>query len=358
MLTANGVFARFTTMSAHLTILIMIFWHRSEYVGYCSFSSDKAGQTDTQFIIALSLSIALLVIELIIFLIGPSLLRNKITFLTTILHSAGAISLAFMIFTQWCSVSFWPVFANMPKLDPNNYRSTMPASMIEEIKVVVVGDGYTGKTTLCIVYKDGEYPQDPYVPTIFENYAATVTLNNRKYILNLFDSAGQEEYDQLRIMAYPNTNIFILCFSVVDPDSYSNILSKWIPELNRYAPRVPIILVGTKLDLRNDQSTLDQLAEKNQQPISQSQGDYLAHVCSAKVYLECSSMLNYNVRNVFEQAIDIHNSYEERYCNRLSNGRRILSDKLHSCSWFQTLFCCTKGLRKSQRKNHRDRYTV
>ena len=125
-----------------------------------------------------------------------------------------------------------------------------------------------------------------------------------------------------------------------------------------YAPRVPIILVGTKLDLRNDQSTLDQLAQKNQQPISQSQGDYLAHVCSAKVYLECSSMLNFNVRNVFEQAIDIHNSYEERYHHGLSHGRRILSDKLHSCSWFNTLFCCTTRFKKSQRKNHHDRYTV
>ena len=80
------------------------------------------------------------------------------------------------------------------------------------------------------------------------SFLASVTVDNRKYILNLFDSAGQvkfhafelehfvffqEEYDQLRIMAYPNTNVFILCFSVVDPDSYSNILSKWIPELNR-----------------------------------------------------------------------------------------------------------------------------
>ncbi|CAF3520988.1 unnamed protein product [Rotaria sp. Silwood1] len=246
----------------------------------------------------------------------------------------------------------------MPKSNSNKYRSATAASMIEEIKVVVVGDGYTGKTTLCIVYKDGEYPQDPYVPTIFENYAATVTLNNRKYILNLFDSAGQEEYDQLRIMAYPNTDVFILCFSIVDPDSYSNILSKWIPELNRYASRVPIILVGTKLDLRNDPSTVDQLAEKNQRPISQSQGEYLAHVCSAKVYLECSSMLNFNVRNVFEQAIEIHNSYEERYRHSLSNGRRILSDKLHSCSWFNTLFCCTTDSKKSHRKNNHDCYTV
>ena len=61
-----------------------------------------------------------------------------------------------------------------------------------------LGDGYTGKTTLCIVYKDGEYPQDPYVPTIFENYAATVTWNNRKYILNLFDSAGQVEIEKTK----------------------------------------------------------------------------------------------------------------------------------------------------------------
>ena len=144
-------------------------------------------------------------------------------------------------------------------------------------------------------------------------------------------------------MAYPNTNVFILCFSVVDPDSYSNILSKWIPELNRmylnylinefnhndfilgYAPRIPIVLVGTKLDLRNDPSTLEQLAEKNQRPITQSQGEYLARICSAKVYLECSSMLNFNVRNVFEQAIEIHNSYEERSRHGINHGRRILS---------------------------------
>ncbi|UJR33114.1 hypothetical protein I4U23_020571 [Adineta vaga] len=241
----------------------------------------------------------------------------------------------------------------MSKSKSHNYRPATVTSVTEEIKVVVVGDGYTGKTTLCIVYKDGEYPQDPYVPTIFENYAATVTINNKKYILNLFDSAGQEEYDQLRIMAYPNTNIFILCFSVVDPDSYSNILSKWIPELNRYAPRIPIVLVGTKLDLRNDPSTLEQLAEKNQRPITQSQGEYLARICSAKAYLECSSMLNFNVRNVFEQAVEIHNLQNQRHRHRINGGRRILSSKFQSCSWFGSLLCCTNGSRTSSSKRHK-----
>ncbi|UJR14070.1 hypothetical protein I4U23_001067 [Adineta vaga] len=96
-------------MTAHLSILIMIFMERKQYVDYCK--SDNSKATDDQFIVALSLSIALLVFELIIFLLGTSLLRNKVTFATTLLHSAGAISLSFMVFTRWCSISFWPVFA-------------------------------------------------------------------------------------------------------------------------------------------------------------------------------------------------------------------------------------------------------
>ncbi|CAF4130007.1 unnamed protein product, partial [Rotaria magnacalcarata] len=111
MLTANGVFARFTAMSAHLSILIMIFKERDQYVGFCDFSSDYRNLTDTRFIIALSFSIALLIVELIIFLLGPSLLRNKVTLATTLLHSIGAIALSFMVLTRWCSVSFWPIFA-------------------------------------------------------------------------------------------------------------------------------------------------------------------------------------------------------------------------------------------------------
>ncbi|CAF0913465.1 unnamed protein product [Adineta ricciae] len=109
MLTANGIFARFTAMSAHLSILIMIFKEFDQYVDYCS-SNDRSAIRN-QFIVALSLSIALLVFELIIFLLGTSLLRNKVTFATTLFHSAGAIALAFMVFTRWCSVSFWPIFA-------------------------------------------------------------------------------------------------------------------------------------------------------------------------------------------------------------------------------------------------------
>ena len=126
-----------------------------------------------------------------------------------------------------------------------------------------------------------------------------------------------------------------------------------------YAPHVPIILVGTKIDLRDDRSTCRQLAEKNQRPLTPSEGEYLARLCSARAYLECSSVLNFNIRNVFEQAIEVHLTHELR----TKHGRRILSEKLHSCSWLDSLLCCTSGgeQRRSSSKERRakvNRYAI
>ena len=112
-------------------------------------------------------------------------------------------------------------------------------------------------------------------------------------------------------------------------------------------------MVGTKLDLRNDPSTLEQLAEKNQRPITQLQGEYLARLCAAKVYLECSSMLNFNIRNVFEQAIESHIAFEKQNRHSLSHGGRILSNKLPSCSWLGSFLCCTRSSNKKSTRTDR-----
>ncbi|CAN0429251.1 unnamed protein product, partial [Phaeothamnion confervicola] len=70
--------------------------------------------------------------------------------------------------------------------------------------------------------------------------------------LGLWDTAGQEDYDRLRPLSYPQTDVFLVCFSVVDPTSFHNVKLKWIPELQHHAAGVLFILVGTKLDLRVD----------------------------------------------------------------------------------------------------------
>merc|ERR1719203_544043 len=80
--------------------------------------------------------------------------------------------------------------------------------------------------------------------------------------LGLWDTAGQEDYDRLRPLSYPQTDVFLICFSVVSKASFENVKAKWVPEIEHHAPGVPLILVGTKSDLRNDNETLAQLQTK------------------------------------------------------------------------------------------------
>ena len=70
------------------------------------------------------------------------------------------------------------------------------------------------------------------------------------------DTAGQEDYDRLRPLSYPDTDVILMCFSVDSPDSLENIPEKWTPEVKHFCPNVPIILVGNKKDLRNDPATI------------------------------------------------------------------------------------------------------
>ena len=57
---------------------------------------------------------------------------------------------------------------------------------------------------------------------------------------------------RLPTLSYPQTDVFLVCFSIISPSSFDNVKSKWFPEVQHHAPNVPIILVGTKSDLRND----------------------------------------------------------------------------------------------------------
>jgi Ras-related C3 botulinum toxin substrate 1 len=68
------------------------------------------------------------------------------------------------------------------------------------------------------------------------------------------DTAGQEDYDRLRPLSYPQTDVFLICFSIISPHSYDNVKSKWFPEIQHHAPGVPIILVCTSSSLTSSTS--------------------------------------------------------------------------------------------------------
>ncbi|MEQ2232356.1 Rho GTPase, partial [Ilyodon furcidens] len=173
---------------------------------------------------------------------------------------------------------------------------------MQTIKCVVVGDGAVGKTCLLISYTTNKFPSE-YVPTVFDNYAVTVMIGGEPYTLGLFDTAGQEDYDRLRPLSYPQTDVFLVCFSVVSPSSFENVREKWVPEISHHCPRTPFLLVGTQVDLRDDSNTMEKLAKNKQRPISSDGGEKLARDLRAVKYVECSALTQRGLKNVFDEAI-------------------------------------------------------
>lgn len=128
-------------------------------------------------------------------------------------------------------------------------------------------------------------------------------MDGKPISLGLWDTAGQEDYDRLRPLSYPQTDVFLITFSLVNPASFQNVKTKWLPELQHHCPGIPFVLVGTKLDLREDPETIERLKERNQVPVSFAQGVQLAKEIGAVKYMECSALTQKGLKNCFDEAI-------------------------------------------------------
>uniref|UniRef100_A0A4W2DPY6 Ras homolog family member J n=2 Tax=Bos TaxID=9903 RepID=A0A4W2DPY6_BOBOX len=154
--------------------------------------------------------------------------------------------------------------------------------------------------------------------TWFRIYMVTVTVGGKQHLLGLYDTAGQEDYNQLRPLSYPNTDVFLICFSVVNPASYHNVQEEWVPELKGCMPHVPYVLIGTQIDLRDDPKTLARLLYMKEKPLTYEHGVKLAKAIGAQCYLECSALTQKGLKAVFDEAIltIFHPKKKKKHCSQ------------------------------------------
>lgn len=145
----------------------------------------------------------------------------------------------------------------------------------------------------------------------------------------------QEDFDCLRSLCYPDTDVFLVCFSVVNPSSFQNITEKWIPEIRTHNPRAPVLLVGTQADLRDDVNVLISLDRYHVKPVPRPQAEGLADKIRAEAYLECSALTQKNLKEVFDMAIVSGVEHKARQEKKMTaKGIKTLS----KCRW-KKFFC-------------------
>lgn len=205
---------------------------------------------------------------------------------------------------------------------------------IATIKLVTVGDGAVGKTCLLHSYCQNSFP-DKYEPTgasatfvtrtlrllmgmralrtfifpcaVFDNYSVCVSVDAKPFTLMLWDTAGQEDYDRLRPLSYPQTDVFLVAFSLVNRASFDNVRARWLPELelakSQYnVNNAKILLVGTKSDLLESPEHLERLAHKGLAPVDQSEINAFAQRVGC-TYVSCSALTGKGLKNVFDTAV-------------------------------------------------------
>jgi Ras-related C3 botulinum toxin substrate 1 len=149
---------------------------------------------------------------------------------------------------------------------------------------------------------------------VFDNYSANVMVDGIPVNLGLWDTAGQEDYDRLRPLSYPQTDVFLLAFSVVSPTSFLNLSSKWLPEISHHCPEARVVLVGCKakkemffflviLAFCKFHGQSDLRAGNPNKQVSQEDARKVVKDNGLHAYVECSSLTQEGLKDVFDTVL-------------------------------------------------------
>ncbi|NXR23175.1 RND3 protein, partial [Cinclus mexicanus] len=235
-------------------------------------------------------------------------------------------------------------------------KAVMDPNQNVKCKIVVVGDSQCGKTALLHVFAKDCFPEVSGMGARASPGFLSGCRKRKRAINELLFvfPAGSPYYDNVRPLSYPDSDAVLICFDISRPETLDSVLKKasWKGEIQEFCPNTKMLLVGCKSDLRTDVSTLVELSNHRQTPVSYDQGANMAKQIGAATYIECSALQSENsVRDIFHVATlacvnktnkNVKRNKSQRATKRISHmpGRPELStvatdlrkDKAKSCT--------------------------
>ncbi|XP_013136743.1 PREDICTED: uncharacterized protein LOC106101917 [Papilio polytes] len=169
----------------------------------------------------------------------------------------------------------------------------------EKIKCVLVGDGAVGKSSLIAAYAQDTFRED-YQPTAYDTFNVVVDVDDRPVCVEICDTAGQDSMSELRALCYPGTDVLMLCFSVVRPETFRSVAERWTRAVA--SVNAPLVLVGTQSDLATDDKVIQGLKAIGEHAVTEMEARALATKINA-VYVETSAKTRKQLKDAFDAAI-------------------------------------------------------
>ncbi|KAJ3441160.1 gtpase crac1b [Anaeramoeba flamelloides] len=178
---------------------------------------------------------------------------------------------------------------------------------MSSLKVLLVGDKSVGKRNLIITYTAHVFVGEN-VPMSFESCKAKVTIDKEDLDLQLTSSAI------LTSKTFPEADCVVMCFAVDSYDSFESLEVKWYDVMKEHFPNTTLALLGTKMDLREDEERLEELELEGESPIAWKEIEKLAKKLKIDNCYECSSKSGKGLSKFFEDIVKttLHNKKNKK----------------------------------------------